>query len=388
MLLLRSFSLVVFVVAGIFGHLAAQPQSPPAEHNTDASGVGPDGPHIFYRGHKIVMKSVSLDDSLAVVHKQVARFKWELKPTCIVAETRDTFSFALRDSLEVPPSEYPVTPERVLVLSDIEGDFKAFKTMLLGAGVIDQKFNWTFGQGHLVLLGDYFDRGLNVTECLWLCYKLEAEAAAAGGRVHFILGNHEVMNLSGDQRYVRNKYFENAELIGEPYQTWYAADTELGRWLRSKNAFERIGDYGFCHAGLSSALAATRMEISDINRIARRYYGQPENRINNPDGVAIFSSVTGLFWYREMAKNKLSSSEVNTTLNRYGLKRLVVGHTLQPDVNALYHGKVICVDLYHEENIRQGFMKTLLIEQGIPYSLDSRGEQMSVIVVPTLAKDN
>lgn len=386
MILLRSFLLVLFAAAGMFCRAAAQPHSPPPTPTADPSVAGSDGPHIFYQGNKILMKSVVMADSVATLHKQVARFKWELHPTCIVAETRDTFSFKLHDSLETPPSVYPL-PERMLVLSDIEGDFKALKMMLLGAGVMDRNFNWTFGQGHLVLLGDYFDRGLSVTECLWLCYKLEGEAAAAGGRVHFILGNHEVMNLSGDQRYVRNKYFENADLIGEPYNTWYSADTELGRWLRSKNAIEQIGDYGFCHAGLSSNLASTRMNLSDINRIARRYYGVPEPKISNPDAAAIFSSLTGVFWYREMAKNKLSTSEVNDILNRYGLKRLVVGHTLQSDVNTLYHGKLICVDLYHEENVREGFVKTLLVENGIPYSLDSRGEQMSVIVVPTLARD-
>ncbi len=45
--------------------------------------------------------------------------------------------------------------------------------------------------------GDMFDRGDQVTECLWLVYALEETAKAAGGYVHFILGNHELMNLQG-----------------------------------------------------------------------------------------------------------------------------------------------------------------------------------------------
>jgi hypothetical protein len=72
--------------------------------------------------------------------------------------------------------------------------------------------------GSLILTGDFFDRGLRVTECLWLMYKLEGEALAAGGRVHFLLGNHEVMNLSGDHTYVRSKYVEGARLMEEVIQ--------------------------------------------------------------------------------------------------------------------------------------------------------------------------
>lgn len=100
-------------------------------------------------------------------------------------------------------------------LSDIEGNFGAFKALLCAGGVIDKQFNWTYGDGHLVLTGDFFDRGLNVTECLWLVYKLEREAETFGGKVHFILGDHEVMNMNGDHRYVRNKYFEIPKLLSK-----------------------------------------------------------------------------------------------------------------------------------------------------------------------------
>jgi hypothetical protein len=52
---------------------------------------------------------------------------------------------------------------------------------------------------------------------------------------------------------------------------------------------------------------------------------------------------------------------------------MIVAHTLQPDVTSLYNGTVICIDLFHEENIRQGFVKTLWMEDGACYSLDNRG---------------
>jgi hypothetical protein len=345
----------------------------------DYSKAGTDGPHVFYKGGKIVAKSVILEDSVPVARKAVFRKKSDALLTCRIPETGDAFSFGLMDSIDLAPAVHPATKGRILVLSDIEGNFLALKTMLLGAKVINDKFEWTFGKSHLVLVGDFFDRGIHVTECLWLIYKLEMEAKAVGGTVHFILGNHEVMNLAGDTRYVRNKYFENAELIGEDYEEWYKPDTELGLWLRSKNAMEQIGDVLYCHGGLSPSVTNSRLDLETVNRIARRWYGKPAKQIKDPDASLIFDDKTGVFWYRDMARNIADKGDVAGALAKFGVERIVIGHTLVNDVMAYYRGKVVCIDLLHEENIRMGFMKTLYIENGLFYGLDSRGEKTSVV---------
>ena len=85
-----------------------------------------------------------------------------------------------------------------------------------------------------------------VTQTLWLIYHLENQAEKAGGKVHFILGNHDLMNMNNDFRYVRKKYFTNAELMNVPYIDLYKPKTELGEWLETKNIVEKIGDYVFC----------------------------------------------------------------------------------------------------------------------------------------------
>jgi hypothetical protein len=95
---------------------------------------------------------------------------------------------------------------KMLILSDIEGNFAAFRKLLQANHVIDDNFNWTFEKNHLVLIGDFVDRGTMVTEVLWLIYSLEEKASAAGGYVHYILGNHEIMNMSNDLRYVQDRY--------------------------------------------------------------------------------------------------------------------------------------------------------------------------------------
>ena len=142
---------------------------------TDLSGAGADGPHVFYRGRQVIVKSLVRQDSILRLQSDVFPDRQSVELHCPVPESTRQFSFRLKEKLEPSPSTYPL-PDKMLVLSDIEGNFQAFNLMLHSAGVIDSSFNWTYGAGHVVFLGDFFDRGLYVTEVLWLIYKLEAEA--------------------------------------------------------------------------------------------------------------------------------------------------------------------------------------------------------------------
>lgn len=370
-----SFRLLLALMLGFPLFLFATPGDP-----QDNSKADTDGPYVFYHGGKITVKYVLRRDTVVMAKTFHFDQKDDVSLACQVRSSGDAFSFLLKDELKEESTVYPL-PERMLALSDIEGDFLAFKTMLLGAKVMDSKFNWSFGNGHLVLVGDFFDRGLNVTECLWLIYKLEQEAEAVGGKVHFILGNHEILNLQGNSTYVRKKYLDNAVLIGEEYKRWYDQHSELGRWLRTKNVVEKIGDYVFCHGGISREMANTRLSLPEINRISRQHLGKPYETIMSVEARAIFDFKTGILWYRGMAKNLASNEDVTYALEFAGARRVVIGHTLQPDLLPLYGGRVICIDLYHEENMRQGVVKTLWIEDGFCYVLDSNGVKTSLFSV-------
>ena len=346
----------------------------------DHSKADVDGPYVFYRGKQIVVKSVVRMDTALALRSEAFSDRKDIALRCFVQETGDHFVFPLKKNLKVEEDHYDM-PARMLVVSDIEGNFAGFKMILQGSKVIDEQFNWTFGDGHLMLVGDFFDRGLHVTEVLWLIYKLESEAEAAGGKVHFVLGNHEILNLEGNTQYVRKKYLENAKILKEDYSMWFDNNAELGRWLRTKNAIEKVGDYVFCHGGVSADLTRTGLSISDINRVSRKHLGIPYDDINDLAAVAVFDVKTGIFWYRNAAKNLLANSEMKNVLDYLGAKRMVVGHTLQADITAYYNGRLICIDLYHEENLRQGFMKALWVVEGQCFSIDSRGETSSVFTI-------
>lgn len=92
--------------------------------------------------------------------------------------------------------------QRVVAFGDVHGAYDELVTLLQTTGVIDEGLHWTGGTTQVVSLGDLLDRGPNARKVLDLLMRLQGEALAAGGRLHVVLGNHDVMNLIGDLRYV------------------------------------------------------------------------------------------------------------------------------------------------------------------------------------------
>jgi hypothetical protein len=281
----------------------------------------------------------------------------------------------LKPRLQNEKSEYSKVKKQ-LVMSDIEGNFGAFRKLLQGNGVIDADFNWTFGDGHLVLIGDFFDRGEQVTEVLWFIYYLEEKAKAAGGYVHFILGNHEIMNLSDDLRYVQQKYKDNAILLNQKYESLYDENTELGRWLRTKNIIEKIGGVVFMHGGISAEINEMNLSVSSINRLARPYYA--DTTYKYPDiRTDIIINDLGPFWYRGYyTGRKATSQQVDSTLSAFDVNHIVTGHTIVSDtISVWYNGKIMNTDVHHAA----GKSEALMIEGDKYYRVNAEGRKVLLL---------
>lgn len=115
--------------------------------------------------------------------------------------------------------------ERVVAIADIHGAYEPMVRALQKAAVIDGDLAWSGQEAHLVIVGDILDRGPDSRAAMDLLMRLESEAAAAGGRVHVLIGNHEAMNLVGDLRYVSaGEYAAFAdEERAEERERWFAA---------------------------------------------------------------------------------------------------------------------------------------------------------------------
>jgi|ERR1044072_114446 len=177
------------------------------------------------------------------------------------------FSFRLKEKLQNEPAQYEAS-EKIVIVSDIQGDFWAFQRLLVKNGIIDHQHRWTFDDGHLVIAGNCFDKIGCSIECLWLIYSLEEKARRAGGYVHFILGNHEIININGGWRYNHPKYAmsDNAKTV---ITALYEGNNVLWPWLYTKNVVERIGNILIIHRHVLSDPGFFNYSVAEVNQLVR-----------------------------------------------------------------------------------------------------------------------
>lgn len=325
--------------------------------NADTLSIGSDGPVIMHENGKLFNYKIEPYNSTFRLSKTEIQKQDSI--TCYVDEIKQSFKFLLKDNSSPQPDKYSL-PKKMLIISDIEGNFKGLKTILKGNQIIDDHLNWTFGKNHLVIVGDMFDRGLHVTECLWLIYKLEYEAEKQGGRVHFILGNHEMMNLKGQFKYVHAKYLHHADTLKLDYAKWYSPNSELGKWLRTKNGIEKIGNFLFVHAGISKDFPKDKYTIADINTNIRK---RIDSILGKEDmSKDIFIGKDSPIWYRGIAKGGESQEDIDKTLASFNSSKMIIGHTIVEQIKYLYNQKVIAIDLEHQVNSDKGVMYALWYE--------------------------
>ncbi len=336
-----------------------------------------DGPYVFFRNGEIVVKTVESTGPQTHTYQNPEN----VVLTCRFQNGVDSFNVELQTELNIQPSIYTL-PEKFLAISDIEGNLEAFVMVLLDAGVIDNNYNWTFDEGHLIFVGDMFDRGNNVTECLWLLYRLESQAEAQGGKIHMIMGNHDIMNLIYDFRYVAQKYINNVQLMGETLQSIYATDTELGRWLRTKNIIEKAEPFIFLHGGISPGVDALGLSYDEINYWGR--FRMDSTCTTSECTIINGGSAVGIYWYRGMAEENLTQQQVDTIISHFGGDMVVIGHTVFDNITLLYNDKVICIDLDHEYNYTNGFMRALFYENGNIYNFYTNGTTQTYTLLKTI----
>jgi len=245
---------------------------------------------------------------------------------------------------------------KVFAVSDIHGYYDHLVRLLKSNGIIDSDLNWTFGEGHLVIAGDIFDRGDKVTECLWLIYQLERQASENGGMVHFLLGNHELMIIKdNNKRYVNNIYSTLCAKQGIDYKNLFSDEYELGRWLRTKKVALKINDILFVHGGIPPEFSQMNRNLNNINNAFREY-------ITSENSESIESSTKKLIiqpvWYRDYFSQEDMSAEIKKMLRYYKVKKIVVGHTTIENIGLFQGDNVIGIGIHFGDDgkIAEGLM--------------------------------
>jgi Calcineurin-like phosphoesterase len=228
----------------------------------------------------------------------------------------------------------PARTENIVAIADVHGDFDDFVAILQRSGLVDKQNDWTGGKTIFVQVGDLLDRGPKPREVMDLMMRLEKEAGQAGGQVVSLLGNHEMMNVMGDLRYItplNYASFANSDsekrrkAAYEEYVKWTASHPALlaellqpmelteaewmarhplgfieqreelgpkgayGAWIRGHAAVAEIGGVIFLHGGIDPALSKTKLNaINDKIREEIKAFDASKQYFENEDLILPF----------------------------------------------------------------------------------------------------
>lgn len=240
----------------------------------------------------------------------------------------------------VPPPLHHLEAPRVVAIGDVHGDLGAAHGALKLAGAVDEAGHWIGGPLVVVQIGDQLDRGDDEREILEWFERVADEADAAGGAFYPLIGNHEVMNVMGDLRYVTPDGFAEFDdergalppplrATARPQQGRVAAFSPGGRYARllaRHNLVMQVADSLFAHGGL-------RPEDVDhgLERINRDTQAWMRGEQPLPDLLLDFD---GPIWTRYLSYSPVAEADcarLGQVLAATGARRLVVAHTVQID---------------------------------------------------------
>jgi hypothetical protein len=307
---------------------------------------------------------------------------------------------ALCALLMAAPALTAAPAQRIIAVGDLHGDFSAWQTIARAAGLTDASGHWAAGRTILVQMGDITDREPDSLKIIRSLQQLQREAPRKGGKVVVILGNHEAMNLLGDNRYTtpgeyaafadsesaarRDRVFEsNRARLEAAYKAqnpaitpdqvraqWMAAHPlgwvehrlawqpsgELGRWATGNPAIVKIDGTLFVHGGISADYARTSTLEAVNARVAKAMSAADDSP------MGILSDPLGPLWYRglagvdqeaqaERAAMKPPSppitqdQELTAVLSAYGAQRMVIAHTPDKDgIQITNNGRLARID--------------------------------------------
>lgn len=311
-----------------------------------------DGPYIFIKNDTIIETNIVRDTISSKI----------LNPNNVVTH------------FEGEPSTF-TNVSKIAAISDIHGQFDLTTTILKNNGIIDSDLNWAFGNGHLVFVGDIFDRGPKVTELLWLVYKLEKQAIEKGGMVHFILGNHEYMTMQDDLRYINKKYRRTEQLLKIPYSQLYDENMLMGRWLRSKSTIIKINDNLFVHGGISKEFFDNDFQLDETNIMMRQSLYEKDWTKSTDSIYNKYYNNFGPIWYRGYFDVDFKKKDLNKLLKKLKVNHIIVGHTPHRNIMSLFDNKILAIDTGIQLG-RDG--ELLLIENGSYFIGTSDGQKIEI----------
>jgi hypothetical protein len=257
--------------------------------------------------------------------------------------------------------------DRILVIGDLHGDYEKTVYLFKKLGLIDNQKNWIAfpKKTFVVQLGDQLDgggRGVGDTKgelkLIDFMEEMHQKAQLQGGAVLSLIGNHEVMNLIGDFRYASEHDIKEVGGL-EIRKKIFSPGSELfNRLSCSRNVVVRIGSWVFVHAGVlpehiinhnneNNNVSNTLKGESWFNSVNNlmRLFMQGKKTSFDPEIQKLFLNEKGMIWDRNYGSENPNCEKWNATKKLIGVNNIVVGHTIQDNINSKCDDSIWRVDV-------------------------------------------
>ena len=290
------------------------------------------------------------------------------------------FVLVLGTTLPSFAAEYR-TQADIFMIGDIHGAYPELVSILQHAGLVNDKLDWTGESAHFVSTGDLMDRGPSSRKVMDLLIKLQGQAKQAGGQVHVLLGNHEILNLIGDWRYIslqeyqefaddesvemRKKYFDeykNTVVTGSDESILAGFDKqfpsgffarleafmptgEYGKWLHTLPLVIKINQHIFTHGGLSVKTLGTSLDSlnSQLKKELTDYTSAWSTLIKNQQLAATTDYSRRLSIVKQLEQTPIA----RTFINAYD------GLLYSLDSPNWYRGNALCHPLFETQLLNE-----------------------------------
>jgi hypothetical protein len=264
---------------------------------------------------------------------------------------------SLPSPLALPDTVLPARP-RVVAIGDLHADIGSTRAAFRLAGATNANGTWIGGGLTVVQLGDMIGRSDDERQVLDFLFNVRGQAQAAGGAVHLLIGNHEVMGARVDNQAVGLNPFPGYEdLVGldlaDPRLGYLAAaHKKRGAALMAGGPYAKrfatlptvikLGETVFVHGGVVPRWA--RYGIDKINaEVSHWLFGdtpEPASSLGVDDGDCVM-------WTRQFssAVDPADCATLSESLALLGAKRMIVAHTVQAAITGYCDNKVWAVDV-------------------------------------------
>lgn len=303
--------------------------------------------------------------------------------------------FGASGQVQTSPFEWDGV-SKVTAVGDVHGDFDALVKILFTEGLINQKYQWIGGDRHLVMLGDLIAGGDRSKDVIELIISLETQSRKSGGRVHSLLGNHDLIVASGDfdslskkdrQAFVDEKLTKPKD-VNQKLSEMFLGDGRYSNWMASRPIILRINDQLYVHAGIDDRISG--IAISQLNRIAAEWILFFQGRGKEPDAKTgwIVGFRNGKFHHNEglafnrdfkitrevrkqdgkAPKGAIKRKELHELLSEFMARQMVIGHVPTPEnkiklKHPYYRRLVVSVDTQISDH-KQGRLSSLDVVNG------------------------